>query len=340
MAVSGEIHQGAHQYFIEEFALDPELKKCPDKKKAADFQVGSSGGLLKDGFIVTCGGFHEDSGECNPEKGCETFPKLNGRKLAMRDARVYSAAAVVEDGRTLWMTGGFSGKKFLDSTEFIRLNQVSFTEGPQLPDKLSRHCIVYIDDSNTLIIGGSNSKGETVADVWSIDFFNRSNLWSRKPSLKVGRRGHTCGHFQDAKTMKQLAIVSGGTPNSCEIEDLDCNHTDTVEVLHVTSGSSEWQTIASLPVQLAFSAGLSVDADKEFLVLGGFLDMRKLKASNAVYSLSCSELKCEWIVLPVKLKPARGELMAFLVPDSISSCPQHEDDTDQGDLIINHRSVH
>jgi hypothetical protein len=69
----------------------------------------------------------------------------------------HAAASVVLNNTTLWLTGGFildSGgyMAVTKSTEFVQLNGT--TPGPDLPLELFHHCLVSVNETTILLIGG------------------------------------------------------------------------------------------------------------------------------------------------------------------------------------------
>ena len=55
------------------------------------------------------------------------------------------------------MTGGSGGELSMKSTEQLNPMSLQWTSGPQLPEPLYGHCVVSINDTTILIIGGGKT---------------------------------------------------------------------------------------------------------------------------------------------------------------------------------------
>ena len=54
------------------------------------------------------------------------------------------------------MTGGSGGESSMKSTERLNPKSLQWTSGSQLPESLYGHCVVSINDTTILIIGGGS----------------------------------------------------------------------------------------------------------------------------------------------------------------------------------------
>ena len=101
---------------------------------------GATGGLLQNSPII-CGGMDSQD---NISQDCVVIgqPEMETKMIEKRKG----AASVALDSGTLWIVGGYNGKDFLSSTEFIKLGQLS-VKGPDLPYPNFGHCMIqYIDN--------------------------------------------------------------------------------------------------------------------------------------------------------------------------------------------------
>ena len=62
------------------------------------------------------------------------------------------------------MTGGIDGGTIQSTTE-IYSTSGNWASGPALPKALWGHCVVQLDSSNTLLVGGTET-GAKVRTVW------------------------------------------------------------------------------------------------------------------------------------------------------------------------------
>ena len=107
------------------------------------------------------------------------------------------------------MTGGYGGNvQWLSSSELIGPGGAS--EGPELPIELTQHCMVRLDESRVMMIGGfDNTNYETSANTHIYDF--DSGTWSNGPALNQARKLLGCGSFSSAAHGgKTMVVVAGG----------------------------------------------------------------------------------------------------------------------------------
>ncbi len=73
-------------------------------------------------------------------------------------ARRSASSVVINDGKTLWITGGWKNEGWdqeLDSTEFVQLVPAPVSiQGPKLPATSYMHCIMMVNASHALLTFG------------------------------------------------------------------------------------------------------------------------------------------------------------------------------------------
>jgi hypothetical protein len=141
----------------------------------------------------------------------------NGIKNGYRMSQPRShAASVVWKSTTLWLTAGLlEGSGRTKSTEFVQLT--GSTPGPDLPLDLplSSHCLVSLNETTILLIGGK------LSDEGWLQYASRSkasfyintdhNTWTYGPSLTIGRSSHSCALFKSPQHgHTDTVIVTGG----------------------------------------------------------------------------------------------------------------------------------
>ena len=141
------------------------------------------------------------------------------------------------DSERIWILGGDDGNNWLDTTEFIQLNETVGILGPKLPYAINATCAVKVAEDKIFVIGGDIG-GELSDFVW---IFNPKDDFSyiEGPKLQYARWGHQCGLMKD-ETHYYL-VVAGGTGKD--------GKTTSVEILDLTS--FEW----SLGMQNELSRG-------------------------------------------------------------------------------------
>jgi hypothetical protein len=164
---------------------------------------GASGGLLTNNNALICGGYGSETlDDCFAinENGI-----TNGSRLTQPRS---SAASVVWNSTTLWLTGGWlddTGRT--KSTEFVQLT--GSTPGPDLPLEVSYHCLVSLNDTTLLLIGGRLQGGTYSKATY---YYNTDhNTWTDGPSLTIGRDDHSCALFKSPQHgHTDTVIVTGG----------------------------------------------------------------------------------------------------------------------------------
>jgi hypothetical protein len=206
--------------------LEDPTNVCQPSSFLADYPIdivvrGASGGLLTNNNALICGG------RAGSKRLDDCFSiNHNGIKNGSRLSRPrYSAASVVWNSTTLWLTGGIlDGSGRTKSTEFVQLTGT--TPGPDLPLEVGWHCLVSLNDTTVLFIGGWLQNGTTSKATW---FYNTDHkTWTDGPSLILGRHSHSCALFKSPQHgHTDTVIITGGVNNdaiaSTELLNLESN---------------------------------------------------------------------------------------------------------------------
>ena len=80
--------------------------------------------------------------------------------------------------------------------------------GPDLPRAVWAHCLVKIDTTHVMMIGGDNDKdGYTGTDTFTIDF--STEIWTDGPPMINKRSVHACARLDSG-----LIVAAGGNEKS------------------------------------------------------------------------------------------------------------------------------
>ena len=169
--------------------------KCNNWPNFPTSGVGVTGGLIGDTVII-CGGYGVD--ECyglTSEKTTFVTNMTVGR---------FSAASIVLNDNTLWVSGGWGGSK---STEYVTMTGTML--GPDLPKRLyGGHAMVAINSTCSMVIGGEDENWDSSASTFFYD--HNEGEWTTGPSLMQPRERHAAGIVTDELTDENFVAVTGG----------------------------------------------------------------------------------------------------------------------------------
>ena len=191
--------------------LDLSIKggsNCNDWAEFPKDVVGATGGVIQD-VVVICGG-GDASSEFNK---CYSLNGQAATPITHMSAKRQYAASLVIDKTKLWITGGL----YLASSEYITLKGIE--PGPELPTSIDSHALVAIDNTLSMLIGGSKvvNKGTNTTHY----FDHQSHNWIQGPDLMQARWGHAAGIVTDQVTNEELVIVTGGNRNGIFLDSTE-----------------------------------------------------------------------------------------------------------------------
>jgi N-acetylneuraminic acid mutarotase len=222
----------------------------------------------------------------------------------MNSVRYYAAAAQLQDGKLL-VTGGKNGSAFLNSAEMLT-EEGWESNIPSLPVTIVYHCMVTVNSTTVMAIGGYGQNGQYSGKTFYFTF--GEEYWTEGPELKNKRGWHSCGKIRRNKESQELSIiVAGGLGGSSKLSS--------VEILD--EGSNEWQTSPELPVGMCCSQMVE-DQNGGIVLIGG--ESSSAGRLDTLYQLSHGGQDAVWTKMEQKMKTGRNEHTAFLVPDNIVDC--------------------
>ena len=132
-------------------------------------------------------------------------------------ARAYSSGIVHTNGE-LWISGGASIDKILDSIEIIKLlddEQWKVRRGPKLKRSLIGHCFASLSNHEIIVAGGYSPDLDDFSDEVAI-YDMKSSIWISKPWMALKNYGPrmdaTCFNFLIGS--QQSVFMVGGWNNS------------------------------------------------------------------------------------------------------------------------------
>ncbi len=268
--------------------------------------LGVTGLLSKGDLPIICGGFDgnvTDSCECFTLKDgdWESMPRLN-------ECRRWPASSIVSTPQNedlLVVAGGYRyGSGHLSSVESFDGNVWNDQKIADLPQPVWTQCLVKLNDSSLLSIGGFNG----IFQDSTFFYDGLSNSWIAGPVLNVPRCCSGCAVVKwlnpSTNQRERVVVVAGGWNGT--------DRSDVVELLFIDDISTGWIAGPSLP--LSANHPTLIEFQDSVVLIGGYggVDGKHL------YQLNSPTEK--WIEMKQTLKERRSDSIAFLIPDELTDC--------------------
>jgi hypothetical protein len=223
--------------------------------------------------------------------------------------RRYSASAFISAPTPKYVLAGGSKTNLGDQDIVEFFDGKSWQRIESLPKAVAHHCMVVINESVLLSIGGYNggTQKET-AETYLYDF--TTNTWSPGSNLTNPRWGLSCAVINwtiPGCKSKQIVVAVGGYSYSSQ-------YSPNVEVLCTYKTGSRWQSGPNLPKGIAYSA--LVEYKNTLILVGG--QGPGVVETQHLYQLSSPN--GSWVEMRQTLKVARSRHVAFLIPEELSAC--------------------
>ncbi len=256
------------------------------------------GGLGFNGNPILCGGFQSNS---QPNMCLSLVNNEWYFSRFMNLERYFAAAAQLQDGNFL-VTGGNK----LNNAEMLTA-EVWVRNIPSLPVTVWAHCMVTVNSTTVMVIGGSQNY-KASGKTFYFTFGEES--WTEGPELKKKRVHHSCGRIRKNNESQEMSIIVAGGLNGTYGTFLS-----SVEILD--EGTNEWQTGPELPFAIGESQMVE-DHNGGVVLIGG----RSPSVGNldTLYQLPHGGQDAVWTKMEQKMKTGRHHHTAFLVPDNIVDC--------------------
>ena len=155
------------------------------------YRAFAAGGLLSKEIPIICGGSSENfADKCSSFKDGEWT--ISHQLSEERYAPAMTSSPYPNNPEGLFILGGddFFGSA---TAQFLTKEGVESVL-PNFPHKLFRHCLVLLNSSTVMAIGGYQG-GTFLSD--KTYFFNTNNpVWVEGPLLSTGRGHHSCGRIR------------------------------------------------------------------------------------------------------------------------------------------------
>ena len=225
---------------------------------------------------------------------------------------------ILQNKYKLLASGGYKiqGRQYVSTVEYFDGSNWTVDQHFSLPEAIADHCIVNLNHSLLMLMGGGNST----------DFFNKTWLfntlkgrWMQGPDLLTSRSHHSCGLMNWLNPKNQMrekvVVVAGGYFEGVGIK------TATVELLFLSRYDlfqNGWVEGPILPSSTASS--LIIEFQNGLTIVGGDWE----NSNRHFYQLSTPSgpwaKMSQFIKEPPSLTPNQKFQIAFMVPDDITKC--------------------
>jgi hypothetical protein len=222
----------------------------------------------------------------------------------MNSVRGYAAASQLEDGKLL-VTGGWNSSIYLNSAELLT-EEGWESNVPSLPVYTAYHCMVTVNSTTVMAIGGYQNSQEHSGKTFYFTFGEES--WTEGTELKHKRGFHSCGKIRrDQEGEGMSIIVAAGDDGSAYLSS--------TEILD--EGSNEWRTGPELPFGIFYSQMVE-DQHGGVVLIGG--RSPSTTHLDTLFQLPHGGKDAVWTEMDQKLEMGRHAHTAFLVSDKIVDC--------------------
>ncbi len=249
------------------------------------YATNGVGGVVSNVPII-CGGYNSESLAL---KSCYILYMDGVVESDMSVARKSAAAIVVDDGKTLWVTGGWDGDSFFKTTEFVSLDGI--TDGPDLPMAMSSHCLVPIDSSTSFLFHQGKS--------WY--YSHKDSIWTQGKHFIVNDRMFAdCGIILDFYDGQELFVVTGGRARGRSVKSTEILDLETLQI----------QLGPPLPEEMTLASSMTTPDRKQFLMID----------HKIIYSMRCHSRLCFWNLLQQEENYLRPYGFVIPIPDELADC--------------------
>ncbi len=310
---------------------------------------------------LICGGVGNEAanGYCYKlgEHPLGQYSNVNSSMMLSREG---AASAVIHNGTTLWVTGGFDSSGLATATTEELVSNPnhggSFTTeaGIQLPRPLAYHCLSMVDNRRAILHGGFNDTAldsYPIQQTWALTFpangtHNASMdqmKWHLLSPILFARAHRICGVIRldiGSKSDRRKVVVSAGGETRQEGKPLESdreetsltNRTQFFKVNDVNNNVLDgvWEEGPRLPIKLS-RAGSATTPDQAMLFVAGGLTEESPNSrigSKAVFYLVCAQAHCVWTKDTMELMYSMISPVAMIIP-----AKQHFDTVDYATLL-------
>ena len=287
---------------VEVVDLETSSTSCREIENFPDAVGGAVGMIGPNQQPLICGGYYSTGDSTN----CYTLENGHWQLFSLmtekrRHASIAPSPYPTKDFSVI-VTGGYDGSSNLDSSELWSQN--AWHQMPaKLPMSNREHCVVQINLTTVMIIGGLNS---SIIDATYL-FNSETEKWMPGPPLQNARRAQNCARIKTQNKQPYFSIIVAG--------GYDGTHLSSVEILDNVNGN--WRYGPPLPIPLSWGALVEDPAGGVIMIGGANVEVPH---HDTLFRLSHAGPDASWIKMPQKLKNGRRLHVSFSVPDQMTEC--------------------
>ncbi len=315
---------------------DNDIAKCSDDFDAPLELYTAKGGVLshkQKTIPLLCGGYYSTYGDPANQFCYIPGGNYNENVTTLQEMRAYAASLTINNGETLWITGGYYEEEFgyrrfytHDTTEFINVKEdqagsltFTVTPGPDLPVEVYDHCLVQFDENTVFLMGGVKNQrilGDdyytTFSETWvGFNMTSDSIDWLFWQHLSTERQAPACGMIKDSSISAWILIAAGGYTGS----DIVTNSVDIVFMITDNNDPQIFHAGPVLPTKLNEAETIVTPDSTKLLVIGGEISYYPNAAqSQNILQFQCWNLDCSWQKLDQELAEPKSRGVALLLP--------------------------
>jgi hypothetical protein len=291
---------------FELLSLDSTSKSCPILPDLPTTMIPMAGYLFNGTDPIICGAV--ESPCSNP---CYLLQKGNWSEISHLNNCRFFFSILSFNHQTkykLITSGGTEDQEYFSTVEYFDGNKWTIDQNIKLPEALADHCMVKLNNSLLMLIGGENSEQNLTSRTWFLNTL--SGNWSKGPDLKTARSWHSCNTmnwFNPRNSETEIVVVvAGGYITG--IDDI----TASVELLFLREYDLFQNGWVEGPVLPYVNAGSSlIKYESGLIIVGGWIHRH-------IYQLSTP--KRPWVKMTQLLKEPADYLAAFFIPDDVIMC--------------------
>jgi len=296
-------------------------KNCDDLPDLPLGMWGATGKLFKRKTPIICGG--KDNSQYSAHCKCQAFQNGSWRFAPdLKECRSYSDSEILTNSdkkEVFLIVGGYD-------KNFNQLNTSATFDGSvwnnlyieNRPEPVNSHCIVKINSSTILSIGGYGKfKNDSLPSLLqsliqggaaskNTYFYNiRVNKWTPGPPLKERPQRLVCGilKWKNPKTNEVQNVIVAANPT---------DEKTTVELLYLNNyGKKKVEWVFGPELLESKQGSTMIEYNNSVILIGG---------GNGRTLFQLSSPNGPWIKMRQKLKYFRDDHVSFLVPDEIVNC--------------------